>query len=301
MRFLLCLAISGAVAAHGGCLSPPDPVREQVSALDSAGDLTTPAVMAAVFGDAFGLAGVAITPAKSGSTAAIAALAAGSQSFAALLQGVPTGYRDRIVARTEGIFAARAGTSLGSASITTADAQQYLCPISGTFASTIGGASPSMVVQDTQPDTADSVLADLCGTRTLRSGTILVQDGPIARQWTGTSFVSVAVTGPGKFCASGDSGPACVAKSGAQSGILGYADSRVQLNSGIALLQLDGITPLAAGYPRIRDIHLVDASDTDARVTSWWQWLDGDATHPDHHSAFESAVSARGLIPVASF
>lgn len=288
-----------------GCLAPPDEGVDE-SRLDAAGHLTTPGIMFDVLSDMFGptKANVAIVPVKSGTTAAVTALGAGSQTFAALLQAAPFGFRDRIVARTEGIFAARTGTTLGGIAVTTSAAQQYICPVSGAFSSAIAGVTPaSVMLQDVQPDAVDSVTTGLCGVRTLRTGTVLVSDGPVGRQWNGTSFVPFTLTGPGKFCISGDTGPACVAKNGAQAGTLAFADSRIQLGSNISLLQLDGIAPLTAGYPGMVDIHLVDKTSTDPREVSWSLYLDGDGTpsHPDHHAAFEAQVAARGLISVASF
>jgi len=293
-----------------GCLAPPDEGVDE-GRLDVAGHLTTPSIMSDVMTDWFapGRANVAIVPVKSGSTAVVTDLGSAAQSFGALLQSAPTGaYRDRVVARTEGIFAARTGTTLGGVTtISTSGAQQYICPISGSFAASIGGQTPTtLVMQDTAPDATDSPTADLCGAptlRTLRTGTILIADGPVARQWNGSSFVAFAVTGLGKPCIGGDSGPACVAKFGAQTNTLAYADSRIQLGSSISLLKLDSVVPFAAGYPRIRDIHLVDVSDTDPRVTGAFLWLDGDGTlaHPAHHADFEARVSARGLMTVASF
>jgi hypothetical protein len=292
-----------------GCLASPDPVdTESVQALNPAGTLETPALMSDIMADWFTAAGVSITPVKTGSTAAISALTAtpASQSFAALMRSTAPagGYRYRKIAETEGIFAVKAGATFGA--LTTADAQQFICPVSGGFASTVGGVTPSMVVlQDVTPDATDSVTSDLCGAplRTLRTGTILVSDGAIGRQWNGSAFVNVSLSGFGKFCSATDNAPTCTHKNAAQVGVFAYGDSRIQLGSGVALLQRDGITPLAPGYPGIRDVGLVDKADPDPRHTGSFRWLDGDGTiaHPSHHAAFLTGVQTRGLIPVASF
>jgi len=287
-----------------GCMSPPDGVGVDEGRLDVAGHLKGPAMMKDLFVQAFGAgnANVAINPTTDGTTAAAAALGT-SQSFAAVLQSAPGGFRDRIPFYTAGFYAAKPSTSLAGISPTTAQLQQFICPVSGAFASDIAGVTPTMLVLPDTTDGTDSVLVDLCASRTLRTGAVVIADGPVGRQWNGTIFVSFAVTGFGKPCASGDGQAVCSRKYGQTTGVLALGDSRIQVGSGsIALLPVDGITPssstIPSTYPRSRPIHLVDQADTDARVVQFWLWLDGDGTmaHPDHHSAFLGFGTARGFI-----
>lgn len=306
MKIFQYMALAGVAlcpCAHGGCAgSPSEAEAIEASDLDIAGHLDGAAIMKETLADAFTAAGVSpMAPLATGSTTAATSLGS-SQQFAAIMQAAPGGFRDRIIAYTEGSFAAKTGTSLAAVAVTTSAAQQLFCPVSGSCATSIGGVTPSLLVVPDVPDAVDTVLSDLCGARTLCPNVVKVADGPSAQQWNGTSWAAYAVTGPGKACASGDNLATCEHKLAAQTGTLVYGDTRIQVGAGVTMLTLDTYPIGDASYPRQRPIHLADDTPTDSRETAFFLWFDGDGTqqHPDHYTTFATKVATRGLISVVA-
>lgn len=300
------LTVVACASVQGGCLATDPMPSAEPQQLDGAGHLKGPAMFADAFADAFSNAGVSIAYVKDGTSAAWSAIPT-AQSFAPMMAEAPDhSGTDRIIGYTAPIFAAKVGTALAGITLTTAGAQQLICPVSGSCSTSIGGQTPAIVLVPDVNDATDSVLSDLCGVRSLCTGTVLVADGPTARQvQAGGSLTAFAVTGVGKPCTTGDNQAVCLGKYAATTGAFALADTRIQLASGIAALNLDGIAPTAANiratYPRSKQLHVVQKTDSDSRVVAWWQWFDGDGTpsHLNHYASFASTLTTRGFVPLA--